>query len=183
MDIDDEAVAPFRAVGRDSATTADLDAVRSSATAERPLADPRGGRVLLAGDWHGNAVWAGKVLALAARHGVSTVLQLGDFGFSAQGEGMLDVLSWTAEAFDLTLLVVDGNHEDFPLLERFPVLADEPGPDCDPCGRASGTCRVARGGSGASPTGGSTGGWPWAALCRWIGNCGRRGTPGGRGSS
>lgn len=126
MDIDDDLLAPFRAVGRGGGTEADLDGLRAAVGGERPLADPRGGRLLLAGDWHGNSVWAGKALNLASRQGVSTVLQLGDFGFSAEGEGVLDILSITAAAYDLTLLVVDGNHEDFPLLERFPVLTDGP---------------------------------------------------------
>ena len=127
MNIDDELLAPFRAVGCGRATAEGLAAVRAAVADEHPLAHPRGDRLLLAGDWHGNSVWAGKALSLAARQGVSTVLQLGDFGFSAEGEGVLDVLSMTAAAFDLTLLVVDGNHEDFPLLERFPVLTEGPG--------------------------------------------------------
>lgn len=126
MHIDDDRLAPFRAVGAGRAKAADLDALRAAVADEQPLADPPGGRLLLAGDWHGNAVWAGKALSLAARRGVSTVLQLGDFGFTVDGEGVLDVLSVTAAAFDLTLLVVDGNHEEFPFLERFPVLTAGP---------------------------------------------------------
>jgi hypothetical protein len=126
VNVDDELLEPFRAVGGGRARVQHFAALEAAVAEERPLADPRAGRLMLAGDWHGNSVWAGKALSLAARQGVSTVLQLGDFGFSANGEGVLDVLSITAAAFDLTLLVVDGNHEDFPLLERFPVLTDGP---------------------------------------------------------
>lgn len=124
MNIDDELLAPFRAIGRGHAAARDFIAARQAVLHERPLADPRGGRLLIAGDWHGNSAWARKALTLASNRGVSTVVQLGDFGFYADGEGFLDVLSSTATAFDITLLVVDGNHEEFPFLRRFPVLTD-----------------------------------------------------------
>jgi hypothetical protein len=127
MEIDDEALAPFRAVGRGRPSVADHAAVRAAVAGEAPLASPYNGRVLLAGDWHGNTAHAVDVLRFAKRLHAPTVLQLGDFGFSADGEGHLDVLSATAEALGLTLLVVDGNHEDFPFLQRFPVLPDGPG--------------------------------------------------------
>jgi hypothetical protein len=52
----------------------------AAAADERSLTDPIGGRLLLAGDRHRNSAWARKTLDLAARHGVATVLQLGDFG-------------------------------------------------------------------------------------------------------
>ena len=37
-------------------------------------------RVLVAGDWHGNAAWAATCCRLASRHGCEAMLQLGDFG-------------------------------------------------------------------------------------------------------
>lgn len=127
MEIDDELLAPFRAVGRGRATADQHAAVRATMARDEPLASPYNGRVLLAGDWHGNTGYGVDVLHHARRQHASVVVQLGDFGFSTDGEGHLDVLSATAQSLDLTLLVVDGNHEDFPLLERFPVLSDGPG--------------------------------------------------------
>lgn len=127
MLIDDDALAPFRAIGRGSTAPHDACALRLAAAAADPLAQPRGDRVLLAGDWHGNTRFAAGVLHAAARQGISTVVQLGDFGFYAgTGEGYLDLLSAIAVELDLTLLAVDGNHEQFPFLERFPVETEGP---------------------------------------------------------
>lgn len=127
MQIDDELLAPFRAHGRGRATSEDEAAVRVAVAGEEPLAAPSNGRVLLAGDWHGNTTYGVEVLHHARRVHAGVVIQLGDFGFFDDGEGHLDVLSATAQHLDLTLLVVDGNHEDFSLLERFPVLDEGPG--------------------------------------------------------
>jgi hypothetical protein len=89
VDIDDEALVPFRAVGRGRATEGDIAAVQTAVANETPLASPDNGRVLLAGDWHGNTAHAVDVVRWAVRVRAATVVQIGDFGFSANGEGHL----------------------------------------------------------------------------------------------
>jgi hypothetical protein len=53
------------------------------------------------------------------------VVQLGDFGIGMGGvdraEGYLDTLDATARAADVRLLWLDGNHENYEYLERFPM--------------------------------------------------------------
>jgi hypothetical protein len=76
-------------------------------------ADP--GRVLVAGDTHGNAKWCA-FLAVAAQHfGCPVVLQLGDFGYWPHveaGQRFLDRVELVAERTGTTFVWIDGNHEN-----------------------------------------------------------------------
>ena len=85
------------------------------------------GRVLVAGDIHGNSEWAVRhVLRAAKRRGASSILQLGDFGIwpGRDGRRFLDHLERETAAAGIPWEFVDGNHEDFDQL-----LAIDPGPD------------------------------------------------------
>jgi Calcineurin-like phosphoesterase len=83
---------------------------------------PAPGRVLVAGDWHGNTRWAQGVIRqaphLLAGEDRKIILQLGDFGIwpgIPGGAYLADVAAALKES-DTWLLFVDGNHEDFDQL-------------------------------------------------------------------
>lgn len=79
-------------------------------------------KLLLAGDWHGNATWAGSIITEAAAKGVDTILQLGDFGFWTPGSGTADYLNRVqrlCEHFDIDLYWLDGNHEYHEYLKHY----------------------------------------------------------------
>lgn len=91
-----------------------------------PLADP--GRLVLAGDWHGDTAWARQVIrhAPVAADGQRLIIQLGDFGVWPGGSGVryLDAIAAALAEFDAVCLFIDGNHEDFPQLARYPMDSD-----------------------------------------------------------
>ncbi len=81
-------------------------------TATFPI-DPA--KVLLAGDWHGNIRRAEAVIELAGRKGIAVIIHLGDFGFWVPGQGtdvFLAHVNNACKKYGITLLWVDGNHED-----------------------------------------------------------------------
>lgn len=89
--------------------------------ADAPLADaevdtaPDPEALMLVGDWHGNDVWAGRVIAHAADRGIDTILQLGDFGYWLDGRDTDRYLAGVDEelrAAGIRLFWIDGNHED-----------------------------------------------------------------------
>lgn len=84
--------------------------------------------VMLAGDWHGNTRWARDQVTLAAAAGVRVLVQLGDFGLwpGARGRTFLDELNGYARKVGVTIVWLDGNHEDFDQLARYPQLTDGP---------------------------------------------------------
>ena len=83
-----------------------------------PLAEP--GCIAFAGDWHANTRWAKTAVRYAADEGADVVVQLGDFGYSFTAE-FVRGLDRTLEATELSVLFVDGNHEDFSTLLRYPI--------------------------------------------------------------
>ena len=79
--------------------------------------------VVIAGDWHGNVNWVGKVIPSIARRsaGVRTILHVGDFGIwpGADGRKFLDAVDfWCARAGISRVLVTPGNHENWDWLEE-----------------------------------------------------------------
>lgn len=89
-----------------------------------PLAAPGPERIVVAGDWHGNTHRACGAVWYAALRGISAVLQLGDFGYWTPGawtDRYLDELEATCTDKDVTVLWVDGNHEDHESLLQLPV--------------------------------------------------------------
>jgi len=91
--------------------------VHNSAAVD-PLATPA--RIAFAGDWHANVRWGVAAIGYAADNGADVIVHLGDFGydFRAAYVSRLDrELARTGQR----LLFVDGNHEDFPALLRYPI--------------------------------------------------------------
>lgn len=83
-----------------------------------PLATPA--RVAFAGDWHANTRWGIAAIQHAADRGAEVIIQLGDFGYEFRA-AFLDGLDRALRRTGLRLLFVDGNHEAFPTLLRYPV--------------------------------------------------------------
>lgn len=47
---------------------------------------PAGGRIVVAGDWHGDTAWAMHVIEQAAALGMDTILHVGDLGVLGPGD-------------------------------------------------------------------------------------------------
>jgi predicted phosphodiesterase len=72
-------------------------------------------RILVVGDAHGNSAFMEKQIRRAGDRGISTLLQLGDFGVwpGRGGDTYLDAISAAAVLHDVDVRFIDGNHEDF----------------------------------------------------------------------
>lgn len=87
------------------------------------MSDP--GRVLIAGDWHGNTRWAEEVIfqsrKLLPGEPMRIIVQLGDFGVWSGDEGdhFLMRVHNELEFVDAWLMVVLGNHEDYDRVETW----------------------------------------------------------------
>lgn len=101
----------------------------------RQVTDP--GRIVVAGDWHGNALWAIAVISDAARllrdEPQRLILHLGDYGIwpGKAGEQYVAAVRQACAETRVTVGFIDGNHEDFTQLHRFDVRKapqDEPQP-------------------------------------------------------
>jgi hypothetical protein len=103
--------------------------------------EPEPGRIGVAGDWHGNTVWAVRAVremaALLPADAPRVIVQLGDFGIwpGLGGREFLARLDAALAGAGAELWFADGNHEDFTRLARL-----RPGPD----GRARVTGRIFR---------------------------------------
>src|SRR5688572_15879498 len=86
-----------------------------------PLATPS--RVAFAGDWHANTRWGVAAIQHAAELGAEVIVQLGDFGYGFRA-AFVDGLDRALARTGLRLFFVDGNHEEFPVLLRYPLRAD-----------------------------------------------------------
>ena len=89
--------------------------------------------ITLAGDWHGNVQHMRWAYAVACRHDTDVIVQLGDFGFGFDKRqykgtgGRLECvfthqISKIAQETGIPCYWLDGNHENFDLLEE--TLAD-----------------------------------------------------------
>jgi len=84
-------------------------------------------RIVVAGDWHGDAEWAAHVIEMAdgALEGdpSKTIVHCGDFGVwpGPAGTAYLNRVIGACFAYGMRLLFVDGNHEDFTQLEDLRV--------------------------------------------------------------
>lgn len=118
---------PFQQIHLGQVTGSVQEEALAAVIEERPLAQPTDDRLLLAGDWHGNEIVGLRALNGKAA-GLSTIVQLGDFGFwhGAPGCQYLDRLSEALFTNDQTLLWIDGNHENFDLLEQYPIVTTGP---------------------------------------------------------
>jgi hypothetical protein len=92
----------------------------------RIVANDPPGRILVAGDWHGNTDWAWQVISRAKEllgdEDQRIILQLGDFGIwpGPDGEDYLSEVAGALDEADAELWFVDGNHEDFTQLTTAP---------------------------------------------------------------
>lgn len=78
-------------------------------------------RILIAGDWHGNHVWAKKIIEVANAEEIEKIIQVGDFGVwpGASGEEYLDILSRALVKRGVKLYFVPGNHEDYNQIDHW----------------------------------------------------------------
>lgn len=107
-----------------------LDVEESERTALRDVADLEapelyGHRILIAGDWHLSHEAAIMAFDLAVRRGADVIFQVGDFGVwpGTHGQEFLNVVEALATDTGIDLAWVDGNHEDFTQIYRYPVAA------------------------------------------------------------
>lgn len=78
--------------------------------------------VAFAGDWHGNASYAGSVIeALPAE--VEAILHTGDFGYNFTSH-FLNTLTDKAAKHDKIIMFCAGNHDNYDYLETIPVDDD-----------------------------------------------------------
>lgn len=86
-------------------------------------------RVLVAGDWHGNARWATGLIRLARKLDIDIVLQLGDFGIWQRRTTppYLNALEWQAKASDVVVYALGGNHDNAEEWMAFQEHADADG--------------------------------------------------------
>lgn len=87
------------------------------------LPPPSGGRIVVAGDWHGNTVWAMHVIERTAAMGIDTILQLGDLGVLWPGDvgnTFAFKLQRHLAKFGVRLVFVDGNHDNHSALRALP---------------------------------------------------------------
>jgi hypothetical protein len=86
-------------------------------------------RVMIAGDWHGNAPWARHVIGMAARvlgEERPLILHLGDFGVwpGQGGRAYLDAVRGACMDHNADVRFIDGNHEDFTQLQALRIRDD-----------------------------------------------------------
>lgn len=83
-----------------------------------PLSEPE--RIAFVADWHGSASWGVSAIEYAAEHGADVILHLGDFGYRFESR-FLRALTAALNRADMPLLFIDGNHESYPTLLRYPI--------------------------------------------------------------
>lgn len=76
-----------------------------------------------AGDWHGNTGWAVHAIRTLASRGAKVIYQVGDFGLwgGQDGAAYLRKIQRTLGYEDMVLIVTPGNHENYDMLEKFPL--------------------------------------------------------------
>lgn len=77
-------------------------------------------KIMVAGDWHGNTVWADNTVKIAHKYGARKIVQCGDFGIwthDEDGHTYLDTLNHTARTLGVKIYFVGGNHENWDHLD------------------------------------------------------------------
>lgn len=77
-------------------------------------------KIGILGDLHGNTAAARFMLWSMAQHGITTVIQVGDFGIYTTNDGMkfANKVNEYASALGITLIVVPGNHENWRVINE-----------------------------------------------------------------
>ena len=89
---------------------------------------------LFVGDTHGDAGWLKSVvLPTAVKMGITTIIQVGDFGYWPESRKFMQVVKTARKTFGVDVWFIDGNHEHFPMLLRDVSAAQAAGgiPDGD----------------------------------------------------
>lgn len=89
---------------------------------------PEPTKLMVAGDWHNNSVWAIKAIKHAKEAGADTILHLGDFGYwprSHKGPVYYRTVVSQLRYRGLRMFWVDGNHEDHFVLAPAEGLGNE----------------------------------------------------------
>lgn len=86
-------------------------------------------RVLIAGDWHGDKIWAKKCIEMADTLGADFILHVGDFGYNfdyAEKDGFVfnKPVQKELEKYDINLIWIDGNHDNHKWLQGLPQRQD-----------------------------------------------------------
>jgi predicted phosphodiesterase len=80
-------------------------------------------KIGLLGDTHGAKAWTLKALETFAKRDITTVYQVGDFGFDRRAVFERAVAK-KAEELGIDLIVIPGNHEDYDYINSRPVGED-----------------------------------------------------------
>jgi hypothetical protein len=74
---------------------------------------------LFVGDTHADAGWLKfVVLPMAVKMGITTIIQVGDFGYWPDSRKFLNIVKTAREKFGVDVWFIDGNHEHFTTLNR-----------------------------------------------------------------
>lgn len=82
-------------------------------------------KIMVVGDTHGDGYHAAHVLEEAKAQGISTILQVGDFGFLWRDPMVFSQLDRALESYGISMWWLDGNHENFELMESMGVTPDD----------------------------------------------------------
>ena len=80
-------------------------------------------KICIAGDWHSDSSAAISALEFSLDNDADFIIQLGDFGIwsGERGERFLKKVKLEAKKFRVPIFFIDGNHENFNLLYKFPL--------------------------------------------------------------
>lgn len=111
----------FDAIDDDQLFDAEVEAIKVAATITEP---PEGnGKILIVGDLHRKSQPLIAAFAKAKECGAKTIFQVGDFGIwpGLAGWQWLEMVALLSRITGITMIFIDGNHEDFEQIERYPV--------------------------------------------------------------
>lgn len=98
--------------------------LKETAISIKALPPPAGGRIAVAGDWHGNTLHAKTVIAMIAELGVDTIVHVGDLGIlwpGDTGNSFTVNLQRELDRYGVRLFLTDGNHDAHPALRALPL--------------------------------------------------------------
>lgn len=83
-------------------------------------------KIGIAGDWHCDGNSAIAMLKILHSHGITEVYHLGDFGVYSDRDGVkyLRAVDRQLKLYGMRIMVTEGNHEDYALINSLPVAED-----------------------------------------------------------